>query len=248
MQLYLAAAPCYLPEARRWGLPIAHAAYRIDSGGRLAALALPPEVRGGLLLVTGTDCAAPPQPEALARDILRECLHRQYTGVVLEPVLTAAAMTALESLCRRYGRTLYVPERCGGQMPDVQVVVSTALSGGTLRRRLEEVCRRFGPRRIALDLACVRADFSLPAPYGDGRMLTAQQLASLRAQRPAFFSPELCARYFTYEQEGMTHLVLFDDADTLRRKIGLGTELGIAAGMLSLPEAAEALPGLLGKK
>ena len=46
----------------------------------------------------------------------------------------------------------------------------------------------------------------------------------------------------------MTHLVLFDDADTLRRKIGLGTELGIAAGMLSLPEAAEALPGLLGKK
>lgn len=248
MQLYLAAAPCYLPEARRWGLPIAHAAYRIDSGGRLAALALPPEVQGGLLLVTGTDCAAPPQPEALARDILRECLHRQYTGVVLEPVLTAAAVTALESLCRRYGRTLYVPERCGGQMPDVQVVVSTALSGGTLRRRLEEVCRRFGPRRIALDLACVRADFSLPAPYGDGRMLTAQQLASLRAQRPVFFSPELCARYFTYEQDGMTHLVLFDDADTLRRKIGLGTELGIAAGMLSLPEAAEALPGLLGKK
>ena len=248
MQLYLAAAPCYLPEARRWGLPIAHAAYRIDSGGRLAALALPPEVRGGLLLVTGADCAAPPQPEALARDILRQCLQRDYSGVVLEPALTAAAMTALESLCRRYSRTLYVPERCGGQMPDARVVVSTALSGGTLRRRLEEVCRRFGPRRIALDLACVRADFSLPAPYGDGTVLTARQLAALREQRPVFFSPELCARYFTYEQEGMTHLVLFDDADTLRRKISLGTELGIAAGMLSLPEAAEALPGLLGKK
>ena len=248
MQLYLAAAPCYLPEARRWGLPIAHAAYRIDSGGRLAALALPPEVRGGLLLVTGTDCAAPPQPEALARDILRQCLQRDYSGVVLEPVLTAAAMTALESLCRRYGRTLYIPERCGGQMPDARVVVSTALSGGTLRRRLEEVCRRFGPRRIALDLACVRADFSLPAPYGDGTALTARQLAALREQRPVFFSPELCARYFTYGQGGMTHFVLFDDADTLRRKVGLGTELGIAAGMLSLPEAAEALPGLLGKK
>lgn len=248
MQLYLAAAPCYLPEARRWGLPIAYAAYRIDSGGRLSALPLPAVPPGGLLLISGTDCPVPPQPEALARDILRQCLQRDYSGVVLEPVLTAAAVTALESLCRHYGRTLYVPERCGGQMPDVQVVVSTALSGGTLRRRLEEVCRRFGPRRIALDLACVRADFTLPAPYGDGRMLTAQQLASLRAQRPVFFSPELCARYFTYEQEGMTHLVLFDDADTLRRKIGLGTELGIAAGMLSLPEAAEALPGLLGKK
>ena len=246
MQLYLAAAPCYLPEARRWGLPIAHAAYRIDSGGRLAALALPPEVRGGLLLVTGTDCAAPPQPEALARDILRQCLQRDYSGVVLEPVL-AAAMTALESLCRRYGRTLYVPERCGGQMPDARVVVSTALSGGTLRRRLEEVCRRFGPRRIALDLACVRADFSLPAPYGDGTALTARQLAALREQRPVFFSPELCARYFTYGQGGMTHFVLFDDADTLRRKMALAAELGIQTGFLTLPEAAEALPLLLGK-
>ena len=247
MQLYLAAAPCYLPEARRWGLPIAHAAYRIDSGGRLAALALPPEVRGGLLLVTGTDCAAPPQPEALARDILRQCLQRDYSGVVLEPVLTAAAVTALESLCRRYGRTLYVPERCGGQMPDARVVVSTALSGGTLRRRLEEVCRRFGPRRIALDLACVRADFSLPAPYGDGTALTARQLAALREQRPVFFSPELCARYFTYRDGGMTHFVLFDDADTLRRKMALAAELGIQTGFLTLPEAAEALPLLLGK-
>ena len=242
MQLYLAAAPCYLPEARRWGLPIAHAAYRIDSGGFFASLMLilPPS---SFSLI----CPAPPQPEALARDILRECLHRQYTGVVLEPVLPRPAVAALSALCRRYGRTLHLPERSGADA-DACAVVSTALSGGTLRRRLAEVCRRFAPRPVTLDLACVRADFTLPAPYGDGRMLTAQQLASLRAQRPVFFSPELCARYFTYEQEGMTHLVLFDDADTLRRKIGLGTELGITAGMLSLPEAAEALPGLLGKK
>lgn len=248
MQLYLAAAPCYLPETRRWGLPIAHAAYRIDSGGRLSALALPPEVRSGLLLVTGTDCPSPPQTEALARDILRQCLQRGYTGVVLEPVLPAAAVTALETLCRSYGRTLYVPERCGGQTADARIVVSTALSGGTLRRRLEEVCRRFGPRRIALDLACVRADFSLPAPYGDGTALTAQQLTALRGQRPVFFSPELCARYFTYGEGGMTHFVLFDDADTLRRKMALGAELGIQTGFLSLPEAAEALPQLLGKR
>ena len=51
-------------------------------------------MRGGLLLVSGTDCPAPPQPEALARDILRECLHRQYTGVVLEPVLPRPAVAA----------------------------------------------------------------------------------------------------------------------------------------------------------
>lgn len=248
MQLYLAAAPCYLQEARRWGLPIAHAAYRIDSGGHLAALPLPPSVQGGLLLITGTDCPAPPQPEIPARDILRECLRRSYTGVVLEPVLSRAALSALAELCQRYGRKLYVCERCGEAASGVCTVVSTALSGGTLRQRLEDVCRRFDPRRVALDLACVRTDFSLPAPYGDGTALAGPQLAALRGQRAVFFSPELCARYFTYEQDGMTHFVLFDDADTLRRKIALATELSIPTGFLSLPESLDALPQLLGKR
>lgn len=132
-------------------------------------------------------------------------------------------------------------------VPDARVVVSTALSGGTLRQRLRDACRRFGARRLALDLACVRMDFSLPAPYGTGTALTPQQLTELRGRRTVFFSPELCARYFTYEQSGMTHFVLFDDADTLHRKIALGTELGIPAGFLALPEAMEALPRLLGK-
>ena len=127
MQLYLAAAPCYLPGARRWGLPIAYAAYRIDSGGRLSALPLPAVPLGGLLLISGTDCPAPPQPEALARDILRECLHRQYTGVVLEPLLPRPAVAALSALCLRYGRTLHLPERSGTDA-DACVVVSTVTS------------------------------------------------------------------------------------------------------------------------
>lgn len=248
MQLFLAAAPCHWQEARRWGLPIAHAAYRIDSGGHLAALPMPPDIRGGLLLITGTDCPAPPQPEIPARDILRECLRRGYTGVVLEPALPRAALSALAELCRRYGRTLYVCERCGDAASGGSTVVSIALSGGTLRQRLSEACRSFDPRRVALDLACVRTDFSLPAPYGDGTPLTARQLDALRGQRPVFFSPELCARYFTYQREGMTHFVLFDDADTLRRKIALAAELHIPTGFLSLPESLDALPQLLGKR
>lgn len=214
---------------------------------RLTSLTLPAHVQGGLLLLTGPENPAVPQPDTLARDILRECLRRRYTGVVIEPQLPAAALSALAELCRRYGRALYVAEPCGHMVPDARVVVSTALSGGTLRQRLRDACRRFGARRLALDLACVRMDFSLPAPYGTGTALTPQQLTELRGRRTVFFSPELCARYFTYEQSGMTHFVLFDDADTLHRKIALGTELGIPAGFLALPEAMEALPRLLGK-
>ena len=37
----------------------------------------------------------------------------RYTGVVIEPQLPAAALSALAELCRRYGRALYVAEPCG---------------------------------------------------------------------------------------------------------------------------------------
>ena len=178
MQLYLAAAPCCLGNAARWGLPLLHAAYGVEEG-RLTSLTLPAHVQGGLLLLTGPENPAVPQPDTLARDTLRECLRRRYTGVVIEPQLPAAALSALAELCRRYGRALYVAESCGHMVPDARVVVSTALSGGTLRQRLRDACRRFGARRLALDLACVRMDFSLPAPYGTGTALTPQQLTEL---------------------------------------------------------------------
>ena len=107
MQLYLAAAPCCLGDAARWGLPLLHAAYGVEEG-RLTSLTLPAHVQGGLLLLTGPENPAVPQPDTLARDILRECLRRRYTGVVIEPQLPAAALSALAELCRRYGRALYV--------------------------------------------------------------------------------------------------------------------------------------------
>ena len=102
MQLYLAAAPCCLGNAARWGLPLLHAAYGVEES-RLTSLTLPAHVQGGLLLLTGPENPAVPQPDTLARDILRECLRRRYTGVVIEPQLPAAALSALAELCRREG-------------------------------------------------------------------------------------------------------------------------------------------------
>lgn len=41
-----------------------------------------------------------------------------------------------------------------------------------------------------------------------------------------FFSHELCARYFTYmSRESGAHFVLFDDRDTLRKKLEVAQEL-----------------------
>ena len=55
----------------------------------------------------------------------------------------------------------------------------------------------------------------------------------LEQEQPAvFFSEDLCARYFTYRRENETRFVLFDDAETISRKLRLGAELGFSAAFL----------------
>lgn len=59
--------------------------------------------------------------------------------------------------------------------------------------------------------------------------------------RPAvFYSSELCARYFTYmSRESGAHFVLFDDGDTLRRKMEVARKQGVTRFMVPWAEAAD---------
>ena len=84
-------------------------------------------------------------------------------------------------------------------------------------------------------------DFPLPARTGEGRALTAEELeALLQERRPCvFFSPALCTRYFTYTQKGVAHFVLFDDAETLHRKVRIGASLGFFTAFFQWPEISD---------
>jgi len=84
-------------------------------------------------------------------------------------------------------------------------------------------------------------DFPLPCPTGMGKPLSTKDFqALLEREEPAvFFSPDLCARYFTYQREGQHHFVLFDDAGTMREKLRIGAEFGIGAAFFSWPEVAD---------
>ena len=59
---------------------------------------------------------------------------------------------------------------------------------------------------------------------GQGRPISQETLERLqrRLNPSVFFSPDLCAHYFTYmSRESGAHFVLFDDRDTLRKKLEL---------------------------
>ena len=241
MQIYIAAAPEEARTASACGCPLAHAAYRI--GPESTLLRKNPLLQsGGLLFISDGDAPEISDPAALCAAVLRECGRRSCTGAVLDfdrpPRRDISAfVTQLEQALCRKNRTLFVPESYARAAPQSLVLIGTAVSGGTLEYRLREAKERYGTR-LALDAERLRMDFSLPCPDGVGTPLSAEAFAALRErEKPTiFFSPALCARYFTYQRGGQTHFVLFDDADTLKRKLRLGQQLGAAAALFMWPE------------
>lgn len=225
--------PRQLPALRGWQVTPAHLAYRLGPGPHLfRADSTAP--RGGLMVMDDQDFDGLGPTGPLCQEVLRECQARGFSGAVLDfenrlPPLEQIAGQLDEQFARR-GWTLFVPERYAPHAPHARVMIPSALSGGSLRRRLEEALERFGESRVVLALELRREDFFLPSPTGGGQPLTPEELEELRARLSpsVFFSGDLCARYFTYmSRENGAHFVLFDDGDTLKRKVEVARGLGV---------------------
>lgn len=210
---------------------IAHMAYRVESGPRLMRLNQTMPGSGGLLYVALEPGLGGRQYDGFCVQLIRECAVRRFQGVIAD--LTEGYGILVEKLDRALNQrnlSLYVPECYHARAPKARVLVSTAISGGSLRGRLEEALKHYGPERTVAALERVAEDFMPPARNGSGTPLTHQELTELRQRlNPnVYWSPELCARYFTYFQPGgRAHFVLFDDPETLRAKLRLAGELGV---------------------
>ena len=135
----------------------------------------------------------------------------------------------LDELFAQRGWTLFVPEAYGLCAPKALVLISSALSGGSLEGRLREAGERFGRDRLALALQRSAEDFSLPAPTGCGRPLSPEDLEKLTCDlRPKLhFSRPLCTRYFLYRRNDQVHLVLLDDRETIKEKLSCARACGV---------------------
>ena len=254
---YIPILPQQLRALQGWDVTPAHLAYRVGRGPHLFRSGGSVPLKGGLMVLDnrGFDGLGPLAP--FCQEVVRECLARSFSGAVLDfegrtPPLEQMA-SQLDGIFARRGWSLFVPEPYGHCAPHARVLIPSALSGGSLSLRLEEAVERFGRNRVALSLQRTAEDFFLPSPSGSGVSLTREELRErLDRFRPSvFFSRELCARYFTYmSRESGAHFVLFDDGDTLCRKLEVARRAGIHtflapwaeveehAGQLGLPRTA----------
>ena len=238
MQLYLAAEAAEMPELDPRLRKVCvdyHFARPFPAG-------LPKAQEGVMLL--GGDLTARRTGE-IGEECARRSLRAVLAGFGHSPALETARF------CDGLGRLGLQPiltenawqAGCGAEM-----MISSALSGGDLRTRLEEALGRCDG--LCLDLERLRRSFPLPCPDGEGEALSAKALAELlrRGAKPSF-SEELMCKAFTAEIKGEMRFILFDDRETLCRKARLAASLGVRRGFILYPEwgaedakaAAEAL-------
>ena len=231
-KLILAASPAQEAEcAAQPDSELAHMAYAVSPELRLMRLSGNPPGRGGLLYFA---LEQPPSgaAEPFLNQLRRECAAQRYRGVIadLPPRGYGQFAQALDRALAAQRLAVYLPEPYAQTAPRARILVSTAISGGTLKDRLESAVRRYGADRTVAALERRAEDFPIPARTGCGTPLTPEALNSLRRSIRAsvYYSPELCARYFTYLQGQHPHFVLFDDSETMRAKRKAAQEAGIA--------------------
>ena len=253
MYHYLLTPPEDLAAAAELGLPIVHLAFSLGADGLLHHPALPEACRGGLMLLGTEDAPEAGRGSQAVRQVLSLCRDRRFRGVVLDaegrpsPFLSDL-IGELDRGLAQMERGFFLPEAYANFSRRAFLFLSSALSGGSLAVRLAETADNYGAERLVLALEPVAEDFPLPAPEGNGRPLTPQELEDLMGRlRPAVhFSPDLCAYYFTYlDGQRQPRLVLFDRADSLRRKMAEAEQAGIRRFFLLYPALAHLLPQLL---
>ena len=245
MKQYLLTPPHQTDQAQVLGLPLAHMDWQLDQQGRLIQAG---HGQGGLMLVgipeapeSGSD------PGRAIREILTLCSKRDFLGVILDletpptPYL-ARFIRELDEGLAKARKGLFLPESYHAYSHRAFLYLSSAISGGSLEVRLKEAVDTYGAQRLTLSLHRTCRDFFLPSPDGQGRPISQGELKRRmgRLEPRVFYSPQLCARYFTYmSRETGAHFVLFDDAETLRKKQELALSLGIQRFFWVYPEVEE---------
>ena len=98
--------------------------------------------------------------------------------------------------------------------------------------------RHYGADRTVAALERRAEDFPIPARTGCGTPLTPEALNQLRrsVRASVYYSPALCAQYFTYLQGQRPHFVLFDDSETMQAKRKAAREAGITECIAAWPD------------
>ena len=125
----------------------------------------------------------------------------------------------LRLLAERLGPRLVVPEVWRELLPHAGLLISSAISGGTMKQRFEEAVRA-APRRCWLLIEPLRMEFLLPCPTGIGK-----EVAVINYDQ-CFYSDSLCCQYTHFIRNNCGTMQLWDTEETIEKKKEQAKEAG----------------------
>jgi hypothetical protein len=246
LNLIIAFPPDLISEASAIRAETAYTIYRIGRDGHLYRADTEKLPSGGVMVLDDGGNPFSGSPVLLAGEAMREASARRCSGILLDLSKSQSNQpgvlaSLLSSECKKHSIRLFVPEHLAQSSDQAIILVETAISSGSLQRNLHGAVTKYQAERVALDIERIRLDITLPSTDGQGQPLSAAELKSLMVRYGArsFFSPELCAWYFNYRVEGKLHFVLYDDLESIRRKITLASRFGISRAILYYPEVSD---------
>ena len=209
--------------------------YRISPGGLQFCDAITTQTRGGYLCVSDKNFkGALPEINDLYSQIIAQCNKRQFAGVLLdfENSLRLKAGPLVQALSERLASRridLIVDSQYANVAKSGKVLIGSELTGGSFASYLDASCKRFGARRLVLELSPMRRQFSASFKDERGKELTEETLAELvRSNRgKIYYSKDLCVNHFHMNNKTIPHYVLFDNNASLKDKINLAKQAGI---------------------
>lgn len=159
------------------------------------------------------------------KSILHEVRKGEFKGIFADferkDMAVLSLLSQLDEITHKENISFYVPICNEKAVKYAKLVAQSALSGGSLEEYILELNKKYNDR-IAVSIRPICTDFVLPSQNSEGTPITQQekQQKMKKYDAGAYFSKELCAKYFTYMDENdQGHFVLFDDLDTISAKI-----------------------------
>ena len=226
--LILAANPQQLSRIHHPHSAIAHLAYQVAPGPTLMRIKNTAIHQSGFLYLS-VDSPRGNNYTHFLQQIMQECRRRQFQGVICDLGSGCGALaSALAARLPQQGLTVFLSEEYAQSASRCNVLISTAITSGTLHRRISKAMEQYGRDRTVPALQRIATDLTPPDPSGQGLSLSPERFFRLRSEQnsPTHWSGELHCKYFTYFHNGTGHIVLFDDRETMQAKLRLMGELG----------------------
>lgn len=251
--IIIASTPADTSKAQIFGMPVAHMAYRVGGDLTLLRGGIGLNVRGGLMVLNDTNYdGSGANIQELCRQVTRECLSRGFDGVIIDfegsghPELLEF-IGELTIRLQKHNIAIIADEKFAEISQRIHLLVSGAITGGSLQEHLEDCISRHGRGRLILEIERIRHSFPLPSTDGRGKALSAVELEALIDEHTPmpFISQELCTNYYTYKDHEGSHFVLYDSTTTILKKIDMAARLGIGETLILYSEFRDVLEDIV---